>query len=560
MKVKRFLPLLWVFLLVFGCSSPQGRKPLFRWAGVSPGFDSASVALERCYVSSGDFAQKERLTAALCLVARLEPGMLPRVQAGYWQARLAKAANDEQAADSVVSDAMERCDSAHYPYEWARLVSIKASLGRNISPREAYRRYTANLAYFESEADSFMMGATLMRLGEVMWSISDTVPAASYYRRADTVYTRLGLENYRVRNLLNLANTYDTPQFHQRRDSIMKFLLESPVARADSDFYHVVLRNAYFMSGDFDYLKRAYAYVGKVPRNDAVNAFYEGAIADYYLDQDAPVDSVARYAMAAFGKIGKVDAQLTRALIFNALAYTFYSNGDKDRALDYYREFLNSRLGIEQEQYSLQTTKDEYRSMFEKSQIEQRHRHMREKTWWIVAVIVVMALGGSLSTVFYFRAQKALLSRQRTEVELQRHRNHLSACALAMEEKDSLIATVMKCVDRMSAENKIGSSEARELTMTLRQHLNSHLERETFRELHEKLHPEFMKRLKADYPMLTESLLKHAAYITMGMTAKQISQALNIEYDSVKKSRSRLRQRMGLKPEDSLEDILRGYS
>lgn len=63
----------------------------------------------------------------------------------------------------------------------------------------------------------------------------------------------------------------------------------------------------------------------------------------------------------------------------------------------------------------------------------------------------------------------------------------------------------------------------------------------TFRKLHEKLHPQFMRRLKADFPMLTESQLKHAAFITMGMTSKQIAAALNIEYESVKKSRTRLR-------------------
>lgn len=81
----------------------------------------------------------------------------------------------------------------------------------------------------------------------------------------------------------------------------------------------------------------------------------------------------------------------------------------------------------------------------------------------------------------------------------------------------------------------------------------------TFRKLHEKLHPQFMRRLKADFPMLTESQLKHAAFITMGMTSKQIAAALNIEYESVKKSRTRLRQRMGLSVDESLEDRLRLY-
>ncbi len=559
MNPKHLLPVFFAILLLLGCSQPRQKKPLYRWMPVSTAYDSLSVSLENAYATGKSYDTKKLLTEALCSAASITRNVPARVQTGYWEARLAKAAYDIPKADSLVTDAMERCDSAHYPYEFARLVSIKASLG-NIPPKDAYRMASSNLAYFEAEEDSFMMGATLMRLGAIMWSISDTVPAANYYRRADTIYTRMGMEYYRVMNLLNIANIYDRPEDKAIRDSLMKFLLHSRIAKSDPDLYHNVLRNAYLMTEDLDYLKRAYRTVGKAPRYDSENAFYEGAIADYYLDKEIYPESIAIYARKGLSKIDKVNSHFTRAMIFNALAFTNYMEGDVDTSLYFYREFLDSRLRIEQERYSLQTTKDEYRAIFEKERAEEQHRHSREKAYWIAALIVLVTLAAGAVTALYFRAQKARLSRQKWEIELQRHRNHLSACALAMEEKDGIINTVVKCVDRMSAENKIGASEAREITMAMRQYLNSHLERETFRELHEKLHPEFMKRLKADYPMLTESLLKHAAYITMGMTSKQISQALNIEYDSVKKSRSRLRQRMGLAPEDSLEDILRGYS
>lgn len=129
-----------------------------------------------------------------------------------------------------------------------------------------------------------------------------------------------------------------------------------------------------------------------------------------------------------------------------------------------------------------------------------------------------------------------------------------------MDEKDRIIESLVKSVEKMHSDGKIAGTEARELTSNVRRSLNNSLERETFTELHKKLHPEFIRRLKKDYPMLTESQLKHAAYIAMGLSSKQIAQIMNIEYESVKKSRTRLRSRMGLPPDSSLEDTLRGYA
>ena len=44
------------------------------------------------------------------------------------------------------------------------------------------------------------------------------------------------------------------------------------------------------------------------------------------------------------------------------------------------------------------------------------------------------------------------------------------------------------------------------------------------------------------------------------MTGQQIARVLSISYDSVKKARYRLRQRLGLDRGDSLEDTLRRFS
>lgn len=554
--IFHILAVIAVILSLEGCGK-GGHRPVTDtgWTAVTPGFDSTVSRLELSYIHPTPSHARDSLMKSLDSL----PVPEARAQRLYWTARLAHGDGDDDRALLLVDSGLNAIDSAAYPYEWARLISIKAALP-NIPVKTAYELSVNNLRYFEERGDSFMLGATLMRLGTVMWSINDTLPAAAYYRRADTIYRHRGPEEYWLRNLVNIANTLGGPETDQTRDSLMMFLRSSPVTRADSGLYFNILRNSYFNTGDLGYLMEAYAYACADPTRPATRAGVEATIADHFLSHDSPADSIKKYARLAFRDIDKVTDNLTRALIYNAMAYTAYSEGETDRTIALYNEYIAARLAMEQERFSLEITKAEYRQSFDKATREAQMRHRQEREIWLTALILACALAVAIWVVFYFRVANARVNRQRAELQLLQNSNYLSACALAIDEKDRIIESLVKTVDKMQSDGKIAPPEARELTANVRRSLSNTLERETFTQLHKKLHPEFIHRLKKDYPMLTESQLRHAAYIAMGLSSKQIAQVLNIEYESVKKSRTRLRNRMALPPEASLEDTLRGYT
>jgi len=66
------------------------------------------------------------------------------------------------------------------------------------------------------------------------------------------------------------------------------------------------------------------------------------------------------------------------------------------------------------------------------------------------------------------------------------------------------------------------------------------------------VHPLFFENLNKMTPDLTQSEIKLAAYIRLGLAVKQIAQMLNVHPDSVKSSRYRLRKKLGLGKEDNL--------
>lgn len=559
--MKKLFPILLIALagmIIVSCGSksPRSESNDSFWGKTGSPSDSLLILLDAAYINEEPARVRDSLTSRF--IAAADTSLRSRLRVAYWSARSLRRLEEEDSARKIIEAGLELADSSRFPYERSRLVSLLASL-KSTPVDKAYRLSSDNLRYYESIGDSLMLGSTLMRLGALMWSISDTIPAANYYLRADTVFREANIESYRIRNLLNLANIYDKPSSHTQRDSLMSVLLASEIARRDSDFYHVVLRNQYFNTGDFRFLKQAYNYLGDNPAFTARRAAYEGEIADYFIGNELPSDSVIKYARKAFSQIDRVADQYDRAAIFNAMAFSSYMTGDYNSALDFYREFLDARLALEREHFSLQTSKMEHLRSFELRQHEEKISAERSRSIWIASLSTGLILILVIAFILYLRVIKDRLRRREAEIELQRSRNYLRAYALDIDEKNRLISSIINNVDSLRKNGRIGKSEAAEITSNVKRSLGNTIEKETFTELYKRLHPEFMLRLKKDYPSLTESQLKHAAYIAMGMSAKQIAQALNIEYVSVKKSRTRLRQRMQLSSDQSLEDTLRIY-
>lgn len=70
------------------------------------------------------------------------------------------------------------------------------------------------------------------------------------------------------------------------------------------------------------------------------------------------------------------------------------------------------------------------------------------------------------------------------------------------------------------------------------------------------LHQEFFRKLKQRFPSLSNNDLRWCAYLKIGMNSKEIADLLNIQPSSSYISRSRLRKKLELNPEENLYDFL----
>lgn len=169
------------------------------------------------------------------------------------------------------------------------------------------------------------------------------------------------------------------------------------------------------------------------------------------------------------------------------------------------------------------------------------------------AFIVVVLLLSALAYLFYKRKQqKQKQEQQLRETELAAAKEQMNLFTKTIADKSELIEQLQQQMEQ----HKL----APELEQNLEQLKNRTILTEddwySFQTLFEKIHPGFFKRLKEHTPDITPAELRFAALIRLEMTNRQAASMLGISADSARKTKLRLRQRLQLPEENSLEQFI----
>ena len=155
------------------------------------------------------------------------------------------------------------------------------------------------------------------------------------------------------------------------------------------------------------------------------------------------------------------------------------------------------------------------------------------------------------------RLENEALQNERFQAEIESQNRELASKALVMNEKKQALHEMANVVEKQCTDGNISKQAATELQQKIKLHIGQDNEWEYFRICFEKVHPSFFVRMKELFPNISETDLRLCAYIRTGMGNKQIATMLALQPDSIKKSRHRLRKKLGLSIETSIEDFLR---
>ncbi|MBO9200192.1 MULTISPECIES: triple tyrosine motif-containing protein [Niastella] len=151
------------------------------------------------------------------------------------------------------------------------------------------------------------------------------------------------------------------------------------------------------------------------------------------------------------------------------------------------------------------------------------------------------------------------LKNEKLQADIENKNSQLASAAMNLVRKMEIFS---KIKDDLSAfknneETKAASREFQKIIRLIDSELDVTQEWEQFTEHFDQVHSNFLKKLKEQWPDLTATELKMAAYLRLNLTSKEIAHLMSISIRGVETGRYRLRKKLGLTSnEASLYDFL----
>ncbi|HZV71139.1 MAG TPA: tetratricopeptide repeat protein [Saprospiraceae bacterium] len=151
--------------------------------------------------------------------------------------------------------------------------------------------------------------------------------------------------------------------------------------------------------------------------------------------------------------------------------------------------------------------------------------------------------------------QRRYLQRKR---QLAQARKDLTMFTESIREKNEMLDTFSHEIDLLRATDLLKQDErTHHLTELINSHILTEDDWNRFRMLFDKVHPGFFVRLKEKIPDLTAAETRLLALTKLQLAPREMASMLGISYDSILKTRQRLRKKINLPEEGSLDELLK---
>ncbi|WP_350290805.1 tetratricopeptide repeat protein [uncultured Croceitalea sp.] len=210
---------------------------------------------------------------------------------------------------------------------------------------------------------------------------------------------------------------------------------------------------------------------------------------------------------------------------------------------------LRTEFDTERKEKELVIEKDKVEILEKESQISYQQKLLLGGGM----TLSLMALGFGFYG-FRQKTKRNQLEKDKVEAELAFKKKELTTHALHLAKKNEVLENVkLKAKDLKLQGDTKGYQE---LIKTINFDQQDDKNWESFTQYFEQVHKDFAKNVKNKYPDVTKNELRFMALLKMNMSSKEIATILNISPDGIKKARQRLRKKMALTPEISLENTV----
>ena len=574
-------------MVVCYCTIACGAKLVSHWPSVGKSADSIIAVMEqsRGYQS---IRQKHNNVQILYILSAKHHDMpVLRWRALFWDAYCRKMSGKEVEARNLIGLADRLVDKKNFEYDYQRIHGLKAAydclaVGNYY---QCYLVYTKSLAYFQSVDDLIMQAYYFNAIGALFNNLGELSLALDYFKNAKKLYFEGGSFNESLKEDLNIAICYAALGNSKESNAILKFIESKKEAQSDTAFYIKVLMS--MAAGtptragaeQEKYVMRMYNLACQW-HDSTLLVRSRINLGAFYIEKKEFVKALAYYKQS-LPYVEHIHNVFSEIACLDGIGICYRQLNRNDSAAKYLERYIMCKDSLTQANHVNDIKNMEslakIKAYNKDIQIEKGKARSRLLIIMLVSTVLLLLLGG-VCYMLWSMSQKERMKKQlkeaenaalskNLEVEQLQNRQHkleieaqnrqLMLDALRLNEKENALKAVQKQIMDASESGEEAKIVAHEVENQIKMHVDVQTEWESFRHTFEKVHPGFFRLLKRKYSSLSENEMRLCAFINAGMTNKQIAYMLNIQPNSLKKARYRIRQKLKLSTEDSLEDFLR---
>lgn len=202
-----------------------------------------------------------------------------------------------------------------------------------------------------------------------------------------------------------------------------------------------------------------------------------------------------------------------------------------------------------------ETEKKEQQIQNQKNEIELLATREKLNNFQLILLALALALTLIVAYAFYQRNKNNKLAKEKAVAELNFKTNELTTYALHLAKKNEVLNDLKEKAKALKADADADPGYQM-LIQTINFDLQDDNNWENFSRYFEQVHKGFNTKAQKQFPNVTKNDLRLMALLKMNLTSKEIANVLNISSGGIKKARQRLRKKMEINSNESLEAVI----
>ncbi|WP_345214088.1 tetratricopeptide repeat protein [Mucilaginibacter gynuensis] len=406
------------------------------------------------------------------------------------------------------------------------------------------------------------------QMGDFYYGIGDYHAALIYTNRA------LKYNKRDTRRTINTINTmglvYRNWKHYARALTYFNQALDMAKRLRDSAWMGITNGNigsVYFMQRQYDkaipFIENDYnASLKYKEYNNATLALLRLTTIAAYRNQTAKMGEMLKQATQLIALEKDSPNLLVHLYELNSIYYE--KAGRLQDALNYRKKFEATRFALAMrdnvaavERARLNFEQEKYKARLQQLKINAQVQSLRRNS-----VIIVLLLVTIIIALIYNRkllkirkdSEILLIEKNKADVDLKNATYELIRYTQNIQEKNDLIQNFKTEIDQLSVQYA-DDKRVEQLNDLMQTHIMTDKKWNEFKQLFMKVHPGFFPQLKEAYPNISETDVRMLSLIKLGINNREMSNMLGITNEGVKKAKQRLRKKMNINAEETLEGI-----